>query len=351
MVVLQLKALNLLSKAKTHFHKISSLVLGNSSSNVNTFAVKLAVGSPENTKSAVARKVLVGTNQPEFSSQILKGLNIGIDVPAVVFRFQCTNPLDSKNKLEEIVTNLLEMAKMMIPDESMQQALELLKTSFGIDGDYVVFGVIFDHPLVANIVERYLEVISMYLGNEFRGEFEADLGLNFDFNSFFENKDKKLIDIIGKGLHVNLGLKVSQHLQENYSNYLLHLANSLVEKNQESKAARFISRQSFLLLLKSFNFEIITKDFEDLIAKIAGSPLEQMISNYNLVLQEYLDSTKANAPSISALANEMPIIQEIVDYVKSLKEEGSITIQVPRVSIHLQANTKGADKLLEFFMV
>lgn len=341
----------MLSKAKVHFHKISSLILGNSSSNVHSHSIKLAVGSPENTKSAVNLKVLVGSNQEEFSSIILKGLNLGIDVPAVVFRFKCSNPLDGKTKLEEIVNNLLEMAKMMIPGEQVQQVLELIKTSFGVDGEYVVFGVSVDHPVAMTIIYHYLEVMSLYLGNEFRGEFEADLGLNFDFNSFFDNKEKKLFEILGKGFHVNLGLRLSQHLQENYINYFVNLANSWIEKNQEQRAAKFISRNSFLMLLKSFNLEIITKDFEDLQAKIAGTVLENGIMGIpNFGIGEYLDNLKADAPSISALASEMPIIQEIVDYFKTVKEEGSVTIQVPRVSIHLQANSNGADKLLDYFM-
>ena len=348
LVALQLKALNLLSKAKVHFHKISSLILGNSSSTVNSHSIKVAVGSPEQTKSSLGVKLIVGSNQSEFSSQILKGLNIGIDVPAVIFRFKCSNQVQSKEKLEEIVNNLLEMAKLMIPDESMQSMLELLKTSFGVDGDFVVFGVNFDHPLVTSMLDQYLEVLSLYLGNEFIGEFEADFGLNFDFSSFFDNKEKKILEVVGKGFHVNLGLNVSRHLQENYTNYLVDVVNKLIEKNQESKAARFVSRYSFLLLLKAFNLEIITKDFEDLQAKMAGTPLEMMVPN--LSIQDMLEGWKNDAPPISALANEMPIIQEIVDYIKNLQEEGSVTIQVPRVSVHLQANSKGADKLLEYFM-
>ena len=351
LVALQLKALNLLSKAKVHFHKISSLILGNSSSNVNSHSVKLAVGSPENTKSAVNLKVLVGSNQEEFSSGILKGLNLGIDVPAVVFRFKCSNPQDGKSKLEEIVTNLLEMAKMMIPSEDVQQVLELVKTSFGVDGDYVVFGVTLDHPILVTLIYHYLEIMSLYLGNEFRGEFEADFGLNFDFNSFFDQKEKKVFEILGKGFHINLGLRLSQHLQENYTTYLVSLANKWIEKNLESKAAKFISRYSFLLLLKAFNLEIITKDFEDLQTKIAGTPLETGIAGIpNVGIGETLEGLKNEGPSISALANEMPIIQEIVDYFKTVKEEGSVTIQVPRVSIHLQANSNGADKILDYFM-
>lgn len=306
------------------------------------------MGSPENTKSALNLKVIVGSNQAEFSSQILKGLNIGIDVPTLVFRFKSSNPLESKTKLEEMVNNLLEMAKMMIPDESVSQMLDLLKISFGVDGDFVVFGVSFDHPLVTTMIDRYLEVLSMYLGNEFRGEFEADFGLNFDFNSFFDQKEKKVSEIVGKGFHVNLGLRISQYMQENYTNYLVSVANAYLEKNQESRAARFISRQSFLLLLKAFNLEIIAKDFEDLQTKIAGTPLEHVLPNQTV--NDALQNLKGGAPPLSALAEEMPIVKEVIDYLKSVQDEGSLTVQVPRISVHLQANSKGGEKLIDFFM-
>lgn len=306
------------------------------------------MGSPENTKSALNVKVIVGSNQAEFSSQILKGLNIGIDVPTIVFRFKSSTPAESKAKLEEMVNNLLEMAKMMIPDESMSQMLDLLKISFGVDGDFVVFGVSFDHPLVTTMIDRYLEVLSMYLGNEFRGEFEADFGLNFDFNSFFDQKEKKISEIVGKGFHVNLGLRISQYMQENYTNYLVSVADAYLQKNQESRAARFISRQSFLLLLKAFNLEIIAKDFEDLQTKIAGTPLEHVLPNHSV--NEALENLKAGAPPLSAIAGEMPIVQEVLDYLKSVQDEGSLTVQVPRISIHLQANSKGGEKLIDYFM-
>lgn len=341
--------MNLLSKAKVHFHKISSLILGNTSSNFDSYSLRLAVGSPENTKSAINLKVIVGSGQADFSSQILKGLNIGIDVPAIVYRTKTNNPQESKDKLQGLIENALEMAKMMIPDENITSMLDLLKTSFGVDGEYVVFGISFDHPLLTTVLERYLEVLSLYLGNEFKGEFEADFGLNFDFNSFFDNKEKKLTEVIGKGFHVNLGLKVSQNFQENFVNYYTSIAEGFIAKNQESRAAKFISRYAFLLLLKSFNMEIITKDFEDLQTKVAGTAVEKFLVPQKTI-NELLTNAKSGAPPISEIAAEMPLVSEVADFLKSLKGEGSITLQLPRVCLHVNMQSSGHTKLIDFFM-
>lgn len=345
LVAIQLKALNLLSKAKNHFHKINSQVVG-SSSDINTYTVKVAVGSPENTKTALNLKVLVGANQEEFASQVLKGLNLGTDVPAVIFRFKTENPVAGKEKLEELITSALEMAQAMIPDEGASQMLGLLKPSFGFDGDQVVFAISFEHPLIRSLLENYLEVLNLFLGNDARAELEADFGLNFDLNTIFDNKDKKVVDIVSKGFHFNAALRLSEQFREKYRK-VLDTAYKLNEKS-ENAAIKFINKTAFIFLLRAFNLELITKDLEDLLVKSTGTVVYQMLGGAHEIgpTLEYL---KGDIPPISVISADMPIIQDAVDYFKMLEGSGSFTVQIPRISLNLSWKTSGGAKLLDHF--
>ena len=65
--------MNLLSKATNKFHKINSQIIESKSSDINSHAIKIALGSPELTKSAINLKVLLGSGQSEFVSEIAKG--------------------------------------------------------------------------------------------------------------------------------------------------------------------------------------------------------------------------------------------------------------------------------------
>lgn len=65
--------MNLLSKATNKFHKINSQIVESKSPDLNSHAVKVAIGSPELTKSALNLKVLLGSGQSEFVSELAKG--------------------------------------------------------------------------------------------------------------------------------------------------------------------------------------------------------------------------------------------------------------------------------------
>jgi hypothetical protein len=65
--------MNLLTKASNKFHKINSQIVESNSSEINVHTLKVAVGSPELTKAAINLKVLLGSGQSEFVSDIAKG--------------------------------------------------------------------------------------------------------------------------------------------------------------------------------------------------------------------------------------------------------------------------------------
>ena len=150
----------------------------------------------------------------------------------------------------------------MVPNA--EQFVELIKTSFSVDGEYVVFAVSVVHDIVAALMEKYIQVfrlcvlvltnlfkqvVELWAGSDFRVEFDAELGLNFDFNTFYEDKEKKVADIISKGLHLNVSTKFSEYLKDNYKNLLFHKAEKMAQKN-ESQAVKFITQYVFLILLK-----------------------------------------------------------------------------------------------------
>lgn len=156
------------------------------------------------------------------------------------------------------------MGQAMIPDEQVTQMLDLVDTSFGIDGDNVVLGITVDHPLVMGLLDQYLQVnikinlnlfvvqvINLFVDAESKVELDVDFGLNFDINTFFDNKEKKISDILGKGFHLNAGLKISENLKSKYR-MVLNKASSLLEKN-EFQGIKFINKTAFLFLLKYLN--------------------------------------------------------------------------------------------------
>ena len=91
--------------------------------------------------------------------------------------------------------------------------------------------------------------MELWAGSDFRAEFDAELGLNFDFNTFFENTEKKISEILAKGLHINISTQFSEYLKDNYKNLLFHKVEKMAQKN-EGQAARFITQYAFLILLK-----------------------------------------------------------------------------------------------------
>lgn len=344
-MALQLKALNLLNKAKTKFHKISSQIVG-SSSNMMNYTIKAAIGSPEKTLSALNVKVLAGQSQNEFASMILKGLNIGTDVPAVIIRLQVVDPMSTMEKAQNLIEQAIAMAQAMIPDPNASELFSLIQPSFGVDGDQVVIGISLDHPLVVSLVQNYLETINVILGDDGKVEFEADFGLNFDINTIFDNKDKNMSDIIGKGFHLNLGLKISEHLRDKYIK-LLEKANELLAKNERA-GVKFINKSALAFLLRSFSLEIIAKDFEDLSLKVAGTALAPVIAGPHTI-GNTLDSWKNDFPPISIMAADMPIIQEAVDFLKLCQGQGSISFLIPRVSVNIGWKSQGGSKIFEHF--
>ena len=95
--------------------------------------------------------------------------------------------------------------------------------------------------------------------------------------------------------------------------------------------------------------EIITKDFEDLQTKVAGTAVEKFLVPQKTI-EELLTNAKSGAPPISEIAAEMPLVSEVADFLKSLKGEGSITVQLPRVCLHVNMQSSGHTKLIDFFM-
>lgn len=94
------------------------------------------------------------------------------------------------------------------------------------------------------------------------------------------------------------------------------------------------------------NIEILTKDLEELNSKLAPLiPIFGLLGAHTTA--SVLEVGKGSLPPLSMMAQDLPIIEEIVNYLKGLEGVGSISLVIPKVALNIGWKLPGAGQVLD----
>lgn len=353
LVYLQLKAMNLLNKAKAAYNKVGGLLEAKYNKDVSSHFFNVSLGSQES-KSSISVKAVGGSGHPEFFNSKSGNSGISSDSISVLFRFESPNPNQASTEISALLDQIKELASAMIPGDEAQALIGTLSFKTSVSGNHVVVAIENDHPLVGMMAGQYLELADMYTGGgDYSVNVELEVGAGLNFKDLLQNKEKKLPDFLDGGHHVSLNVNYSSNLASLIKQLVIsgteRKIGKLTEQNNQSGIRRLVNRQFIYYLINSSKVNIQFKDLNDLKEKSVGTPLQYALEKAESV-SDILDNFK-KAASPADLVGQLPMASELIEFGKNhMISNIELIVNVPKVAVSIGFKTEGIKEVVEFIL-